>query len=134
MSFTQQIFTDDDNRQAGRADVFLCSGINYAITANVKRCGKNGRGQISRDHNVAGKIRCFIDRNAIDSFVRTIVQVRRVIRKLPFTHRLNSTQAVNADFGINNVWRAVFFRFFNCTGGPITGIDVIRGGFITQNI
>ena len=62
------------------------------------------------------------------------MHISSIIRELPFTHWLNRAQTINSHFGVKDIRRAVFFRFFNGTCRPVTGINIICGGFITENI
>ncbi|MNS78805.1 hypothetical protein D3C72_1124360 [compost metagenome] len=51
--FAQQIFTYDHQGQAGRPNVFLRTGVNYAETADVQRTRQNGGGVIANHHFIA---------------------------------------------------------------------------------
>ena len=62
------------------------------------------------------------------------MQVGSARSQLPFAHRLNRAQAVNGNFGVDHVRRAVFMRFFYRAGRPVAGIDVVGNGFIAKQV
>ena len=88
--------------------------------------------EVGGDH-IFAEVWRFVDGDTVDGFIRAVMHISGIIRELPFTHWLNRAQTINSHFGVKDIRRAVF-SLLNGTCRPVTGINIICGGFITENI
>ena len=62
------------------------------------------------------------------------MQIGRARRQLPLAHRRNSSLAIDSDFRVDNVRRAVFLRLFDRAGGPVAGVHIVSDVFIAEDV
>ncbi|MNW05743.1 hypothetical protein D3C71_2020360 [compost metagenome] len=55
------------------------SRIDDAVAAYVQRAGKNCGRKIRSNHHIIAKVWLFMNGNAVDRFIRAVVQIRGII-------------------------------------------------------
>ena len=120
----QQIFAQDDDRHAGRADVLLRAGVDQPVFRNIQRAADKIRGRIANQRNVRRGNRFGRPFHALDGLVRGEVQIRRLRIQLQFVLGRDAVE-VGRFGGRGEVDRAALLRFLDRGLRPVAGQDGI---------
>ncbi len=124
----QQIFTNDDQRQACRPDVFLGTGVSQAHARPIDRARCDVRGAVDHQRRIAAQrfqIRQLVQLDAVDGLVAAHVHVSRVAAELPRSRIGHRGVAIGLVTG-NDVHQPVLAGFLLRLDRPGAGHHIVH--------
>ncbi len=128
----EQVLTDDDHHQPGRADVLLRPGIDQAELRHVDRPRKDVRRHVNDQWGIA-QLRHPIELQAADGLVAGVVQIGRAIAQLPVV--LSGNREVVVRLGSRrDVHAPETTGLLDRLARPDAGIDIVGHATLGQQV
>ena len=128
----EQVVSNDDDGQAGGADVLLGSGIDDSEAGDLDGAREDGGGHV-RDQGLVADLRDIGELHTLDGLVGGVVDIVRVRTELELILGRGSAEAALLGVG-RDVDRAVALGLFDGLLGPGAGVEVVRPCAAAQQV